>query len=83
MKKSSSKIKSPPSRNRGTKDLVRLYLQDIGKVDLLNSEDEVILARLVQRREALLKEEKKLASQRQEIKELMHLEQLQQQKAVK
>ncbi len=60
---------------------MRLYLQDIGKVDLLNSEDEVILARLVQRRETLLKEEKKLASQHQEIKELMHLEQLQQQKA--
>ena len=35
-------------------DLVRLYLQDIGRVDLLSQEEELTLARLVQEREALL-----------------------------
>ena len=37
-----------------TTDLVRQYLQDIGKVDLLSAEEELTLARLVQRRERLL-----------------------------
>ncbi|NBV59137.1 MAG: RNA polymerase sigma factor, RpoD/SigA family, partial [Synechococcaceae bacterium WB4_2_0811] len=35
---------------RSTADLVRLYLQDIGRVDLLSQEEELTLARLVQRR---------------------------------
>ncbi|MEY4807359.1 MAG: hypothetical protein RLZZ206_1748, partial [Cyanobacteriota bacterium] len=35
-------------------DLVRLYLQDIGRVDLLTQEEELTLARLVQQRERLL-----------------------------
>ena len=35
-------------------DLVRQYLRDIGKVQLLTPEEEVTLARLVQRREHLL-----------------------------
>jgi RNA polymerase nonessential primary-like sigma factor len=35
-------------------DLVRLYLQDIGRVDLLTQEEELTLARLVQQREQLL-----------------------------
>jgi RNA polymerase nonessential primary-like sigma factor len=35
-------------------DLVRLYLQDIGRVDLLSQEEELTLARLVQQREQLL-----------------------------
>jgi RNA polymerase nonessential primary-like sigma factor len=35
-------------------DLVRLYLHDIGRVDLLSQEEELILARLVQQRERLL-----------------------------
>ena len=40
-------------RRSSTTDLLRLYLQDIGRVDLLTNEEEVTLARLVQRREAL------------------------------
>jgi len=39
-----------------TTDLVRLYLQDIGRVDLLTQEEELTLARLVQRRERLLEQ---------------------------
>ncbi|MFM7514545.1 MAG: RNA polymerase sigma factor, RpoD/SigA family [Cyanobium sp.] len=35
-------------------DLVRQYLQDIGRVDLLSQEEELLLARLVQERERLL-----------------------------
>ena len=35
-------------------DLVHQYLQEIGRVDLLSAEDELLLARLVQRRERLL-----------------------------
>ena len=37
------------SKRRSTADLVRLYLQDIGRVDLLSHEEELTLARLVQR----------------------------------
>ena len=37
-------------------DPVRLYLQDIGRVDLLTQEQELTLARLVQQRERLLNE---------------------------
>ena len=36
-------------RRSSTTDLLRLYLQDIGRVDLLTNEEEVTLARLVQR----------------------------------
>jgi RNA polymerase nonessential primary-like sigma factor len=35
-------------------DLVRLYLQEIGRVELLSQEEELTLARLVQQRERLL-----------------------------
>ncbi len=37
-----------------TTDLVRQYLRDIGRVDLLSQEEELTLARLVQERERLL-----------------------------
>ena len=57
---------------------MRLYLQDIGRVELLTNEEEVTLARLVQRREALLKQERELASHQEAIKELQRLEELQQ-----
>ncbi len=36
-------------------DLVRLYLQDIGRVNLLSQEEELTLARLVRERERLLR----------------------------
>ncbi|GIS14277.1 MAG: hypothetical protein CM15mP116_08600 [Synechococcus sp.] len=42
--------RNPRRRSRSTTDLLRLYLQDIGRVDLLTNEEEVTLARLVQRR---------------------------------
>ncbi len=42
-------------RSSATTDLVRLYLQDIGRVHLLSQEEEVTLARLVQERERLLR----------------------------
>ncbi|HJN36230.1 MAG: RNA polymerase sigma factor, RpoD/SigA family [Prochlorococcus sp.] len=58
-------------------DLLRLYLQDIGRVDLLTNEEEVTLARLVQRRESLLREQRELASQQSAITELLTLEELQ------
>ncbi len=42
-------------RSTSTSDLVRLYLQDIGRVHLLSQEEELTLARLVQQRERLLR----------------------------
>jgi len=44
----------PPLARTSTTDLVRLYLQDIGRVTLLSQEEELTLARLVQERERLL-----------------------------
>ena len=60
---------------------MRLYLQDIGRVDLLTSEEEVTLARLVQRREALLKQQRELSDTNQAIGELHRLEELQRREA--
>ncbi len=42
-------------RHAVSSDLMRLYLQDIGRVNLLSQEEEVTLARLVQERERLLR----------------------------
>jgi RNA polymerase nonessential primary-like sigma factor len=78
---SPKKNKNSRNRRSNSTDLVRLYLQDIGRVDLLSNEEEVTLARLVQRREALLKQEKELASNQEAIKELQTLEGLQRQEA--
>ena len=64
-------------RSTGTTDLLRLYLQDIGRVDLLTNEEEVTLARLVQRRETLLHQQKQLAESDPAIGELHRLEELQ------
>ena len=62
-------------------DLLRLYLQDIGRVDLLTNEEEVTLARLVQRREALLLQQRELAESDAAIGELHRLEELQRREA--
>jgi RNA polymerase nonessential primary-like sigma factor len=53
---------------------VRLYLQDIGRVDLLSHEEELTLARLVQRRERLLRERERLAVEAPVLAELISLE---------
>jgi len=42
----------------GSSDLVRAYLREIGRVNLLSQEEELLLARQVQRREALLRSSK-------------------------
>ncbi|MEC9452268.1 MAG: sigma-70 factor domain-containing protein, partial [Cyanobacteriota bacterium] len=81
MKSSPQQTKTSRVRRSGSTDPVRLYLQDIGRVELLTNEEEVTLARLVQRREALLKQERKLASSQEAIKELQRLEELQQREA--
>jgi RNA polymerase nonessential primary-like sigma factor len=53
---------------------VRLYLQDIGRVDLLSHEEELTLARQVQRRERLLRERRRLSSTNPALAELIALE---------
>ena len=68
-------------RSSGTTDLLRLYLQDIGRVDLLTNEEEVTLARLVQRREALLLQQRELAESDAAIGELHRLEEMQRREA--
>ena len=60
---------------------MRLYLQDIGRVDLLSHEEELTLARLVQRRERLLRERRTLAKQSKELQALVDLEDNRQQLA--
>ena len=62
-------------------DLLRLYLQDIGRVDLLSNEEEVLLARQVQRREQLLRDERALAVNHPVLQTLLELEELQQREA--
>ena len=59
---------------RGSTDLVRLYLQDIGRVDLLSHEEELTLARQVQQRERLLRERRRLATTHPALQELINLE---------
>ena len=68
-------------RSRSTTDLLRLYLQDIGRVDLLTNEEEVTLARLVQQRETLLHQQRELAEHDPAISELHRLEELQRREA--
>ena len=73
--------KGPPSpkpssgSRRGSTDLVRLYLQDIGRVNLLSHEEELTLARQVQRREELLKQRERLARSTSQLGDLIALEQ--------
>ncbi|MGK7874833.1 MAG: RNA polymerase sigma factor SigC [Xenococcaceae cyanobacterium] len=53
----------PKSRNRATTDLVRLYLQEIGRVPLLRRDEEVHRAQQIQRHIHLLKLRTDAASQ--------------------
>ena len=66
---------------RSTADLVRLYLQDIGRVDLLSQEEELTLARLVQRRELLLRQRQQLAGGNPRLARLDHLAEQRQREA--
>ena len=66
---------------RSTADLVRLYLQDIGRVDLLSQEEELTLARLVQRRELLLRQRQQLAGGNPRLTRLDHLDEQRQREA--
>ena len=70
-----------PIRWSGGNDLLRLYLQDIGRVDLLTSEEEVTLSRQVQQRERLLVQERDLSTRIAAIRVLLDLEELQQREA--
>ena len=74
MPQGSGHTPSRPGGRRGSSDLVRLYLQDIGRVDLLSHEEELTLARLVQRRERLLRQRRQLATGRPELAALIQLE---------
>ena len=69
------------SRAGAGNDLLRLYLQDIGRVNLLSNEEEVLLARQVQRREQLLRQERELAEAHPVLRRLLELEELQQREA--
>ena len=69
-----SSPKPTSGSRRGSSDLVRLYLQDIGRVDLLSHEEELTLARQVQKRERLLRERQGLASQAAPLADLISLE---------
>ncbi len=62
---------------RLNKDLIPLDLEDIGRVKLLSEEDEVLLSRLVQKREAILTQQKELSHKHNEIDELLRLEEIQ------
>ena len=73
MQRKSRQIGDSRERNRVGTDLLRLYLQDIGRVDLLTNEEEVLLARQVQRRESLLLEQKLLSENYPDIKEVQLL----------
>jgi len=59
---------------RGSADLVRLYLQDIGRVDMLSQEEELLLARQVRAREALLSHRLEKASELPILQTMVDLE---------
>ncbi len=66
---------------RASADLVRLYLQDIGRVDLLSQEEELLLARQVQAREQLLEQRQSLAGEMPILQSLIDLETVRQREA--
>lgn len=61
---------------RTSSDLVRLYLQDIGRFALLKADEELILARLVQRRQQLLARRQQREADDPRLSELKRLERL-------
>ncbi|EAQ76378.1 Putative type II alternative RNA polymerase sigma factor [Synechococcus sp. WH 5701] len=63
-----------PLPSRVSADLVRLYLQDIGRVDMLNQEEELLLARQVQAREALLSQRLEQATELPILQAMVDLE---------
>ncbi|WP_411868754.1 RNA polymerase sigma factor, RpoD/SigA family [Vulcanococcus limneticus] len=74
MPQTASRTEDSPSPRRGSPDLVRLYLQDIGRVELLSQEEELTLARLVQGRERLLAGRGELAKGTPALARLIDLE---------
>ncbi|MCP9841009.1 RNA polymerase sigma factor, RpoD/SigA family [Synechococcus sp. J7-Johnson] len=54
--------------------MVRLYLQDIGRVDMLSQEEELLLARQVQAREALLSQRLEHAAELPILQTMVDLE---------
>lgn len=64
---------SQTSPNRSTTDLVRLYLQEIGRVDLLGRDKEVSEAQKVQRYIQLLELRNKAAKEEKEIQRYVEL----------
>ncbi len=60
--------------SRASADLVRLYLQDIGRVDMLSQEEELLLARQVQAREALLSQRLEQAAELPILQTMVDLE---------
>ncbi|TGH23697.1 MAG: RNA polymerase sigma factor, RpoD/SigA family [Aphanocapsa feldmannii 277cI] len=61
-------------QRRSTADMVRLYLKDIGRVELLSREDELTFARLVQVRESLLAQRRQLVRQEPLLQRLEELD---------
>ncbi len=61
---------------RTSSDLVRLYLQDIGRFELLKADEELTLARLVQRRQQLLGQRQRREGDDPLLAELKDLERL-------
>ena len=62
--------------DRASSDLVRLYLQDIGRFALLQADEELTLARLVQRRQQLLRQRRQREPEDPQLIELSRLERL-------
>lgn len=73
----------PRLAGRASADLVRLYLQDIGRVDVLSQEEELLLARQVQARELLLEQRREKAADLPILQAMIELEVVRQQLATR
>ena len=69
-------VSGRPRVGRTSSDLVRLYLQDIGRFELLRADEELTLARLVQRRQQLLSRRRQREADHPLLGELGRLERL-------